>query len=189
MRIVMRCVAATMLVALAACSPGAAGEPSAAASSSMSDDDLLALGRKIVQCMRDNGIPEVPEPFVEEHRLQLPAGEQEALEEKYTDEQFDAARTACQGLYDQVPQGAMGDAETDGGQPDPPGPEDVDALRTFAQCLRDNGVAEWPDPTSEGAFPLAGTPLEKEDPENSPRLKAALDACREHWSGAIMIGK
>lgn len=183
----MRCVTAVALIAMAGCGASAGGDPSAAPSSSMSDADLLALGRQIVQCMRDNGIPDVPEPFVEEHRLQLPEGEQEALEEKYSDEQFDTARAACQDLYDRVPQGAIdrGPEDADRG----PGPDDVDALRTFAQCLRDNGVPEWPDPNSDGRFPLAGTPLEKENPESSPRLRTALDTCRQHWSGPISIGK
>ncbi|MFD1369841.1 hypothetical protein [Actinoplanes sichuanensis] len=188
MRIVMRCVAAVASVALAACAPGSGGDPSTEPSSSMSDADLLTLGRQIVQCMRDNGIPDVPEPFVEEHRLKLPEGEQEALEEKYGDEQFDNARTACQDLYDKVPQGAL-DRGPEEGADQGPGPEDVDALRTFAQCLRDNGVPEWPDPTSDGRFPLVGTPLEKENPKDSPRLKNALDTCRQHWSGPISIGE
>ncbi|MDI6101061.1 hypothetical protein QLQ12_20825 [Actinoplanes sp. NEAU-A12] len=183
MRIVARCLAAAMLVTLAACSTGTAGPPAPA--SSMSEADLLAIGKELVQCMRDNGLPDIPDPYVEKNRLKLPDGEQKVMEEKYTEQQFDTAEQACQSVADKLPQGAIESGEKEAGGP--PGPGDVEALTRFAECIRQNGVPEWPDPAADGRFPLRGTPLEKENPEDSPRLKGALDACQNLWGGGISI--
>lgn len=185
MRIVARCVAALLLVTLAACSGGPAASP--AATPSMSEADLLAIGKELVQCMRDNGLPDIPDPYVEKNRLKLPEGEQEAMEDKYTEQQFDTAEQACQSVADKLPQGAIENGEGEKGAGPAPGPGDVEALTKFAECLRQNGVPEWPDPAADGRFPLQGTPLEKENPEDSPRLKGALEACRQHWTGGIAI--
>lgn len=183
MRILSRCLAAAVLVTLAACSPGAGGSP--AAGPTMSDADLLVLGKELVQCMRDNGMPDMPDPFVEKNRLKLPEEGQEALEEKYTQQQFDHAEQACQAVADKLPQGAVDNEEQ--AEKAEPGPGDVDALRKFAECVRGNGVPEWPDPDANGRFPLRGTPLEHENPAESPRLEGAFDTCRHLWSGGLSI--
>jgi hypothetical protein len=36
----------------------------------------------------------------------------------------------------------------------PPTPAELHSLVLFARCMRDHGIADWPDPNSEGAFPL-----------------------------------
>lgn len=47
----------------------------------------------------------------------------------------------------------------------------TEALRAFAQCMRDNGVLNFPDPTGEGLF------LPPEFDIDSPTFKAAREAC------------
>src|SRR5687768_18125310 len=46
------------------------------------------------------------------------------------------------------------------------------ALLTFAQCMRDNGVPNFPDPVDDG-INLGGTGIDR----NTPEFKAAQKAC------------
>jgi hypothetical protein len=60
----------------------------------------------------------------------------------------------------------------------------------FAQCMRDNGVPDFPDPTSNG--PLIDTnripSLAGKDPRSDPGLQAATQTCREYASAAGVKG-
>jgi len=47
-----------------------------------------------------------------------------------------------------------------------------DAL-AYAQCVRNHGYAEFPDPDADGGFKFLI------DPGSAPRFKAATDACRD----------
>src|SRR5690349_12199654 len=102
-------VPALLMATLAACGGNAEAGPSPTAGSSMSDTDLLALGKQIVQCMREHGLPEMPDPYVEASRLKLPEDQENALKAKYKQADLDAAKNACEDLYNKVPQGAIGD--------------------------------------------------------------------------------
>jgi hypothetical protein len=182
MRTVLKLVAAAVLVLPAACSTGSGGGGTGA-TTSMSDADLLTLGKQLVQCLRDNGLTEMPDPYVEGHRLRLPEKEQSKIDGKYTQQQFDQAKQACRTIADKLPEGAL----VTGGEDErkPAGPGDVETLRKYAQCMRENGVPEWPDPKADGSFPLKGSPLAKEGP--SQRIKTASEACRQIWSGGVAI--
>jgi hypothetical protein len=171
--------AAALLIALTAC-----GQPSNAgagpAPTSMSNADVLALGHRVAQCYRDNGVAEFPDPTIDDHgQLQLPDNAKDRMRSLYSQQVIDQAQRACQSLFDQLPQSAIGDNNT----ADVPGPGDVDALRQFAQCARQNGFPDWPDPKADGTFPVRGTPLETEG--KSERMKHVFDACRQYWSGSI----
>lgn len=180
MRTVLKLIAAAALVLPAACSSsGGGGDPA----TSMSDTDLLGIGKQLVQCLRDNGLTEMPDPYVEDHRLRLPEAEQKKIEEKYSQQQFDEAKRACRALADKLPEGAL----VTGGEDDrkPAGPGDVEALKKYAQCMRDNGIAEWPDPKADGTFPLRGTALQAEGP--SERIENARKACQQFWAGGVAV--
>lgn len=47
-----------------------------------------------------------------------------------------------------------------------------DAALAYAQCVRDNGYAEFPDPDPDGGFKFLI------NPGSAPRFKAAPEACR-----------
>jgi hypothetical protein len=61
----------------------------------------------------------------------------------------------------------------------PPTQAELHGLVVFARCMREHGVADWPDPNSRGAFPL------------NARLQAlgkggtrnAVNACDSHLPG------
>ena len=54
----------------------------------------------------------------------------------------------------------------------PAGPARIAALTRFSQCIRQHGVADFPDPDSSGSFPTNG------DPTLKPGWAAAFQACR-----------
>jgi hypothetical protein len=147
---------------------------------------VLALGRQIAQCFRDNGIPDFPDPVVEQGHLRLPGDQESEIQSRYPEQTLQQVQSACQSLIDRLPDSAMsgeesgGDTDTSG-----PGPEDVDALRQWAECLRQNGFPDWPDPKADGSFPLHATPIETEG--KSDRMLAAWHACQQYWSGGIRV--
>lgn len=86
-----------------------------------------------------------------------------------------AARDACAPILRQLPASAQkGGSLTS---------QDRAHLVRFAQCMRQHGVPEWPDPNAHGSFPVAGTPLGGQ--LKSSRVLDAQQACRQYWSGAI----
>jgi hypothetical protein len=182
MRILLRCAASAALVTLAACSGGSGGSTDAAGpSSAMSDAEILKVGKQLAQCYRDNGVPSLPDPIVKNSRLVLPDRALERLDEQYSEQVLAQSRQACQTIAGKLPQSALQSEE----DVETVGPEDVNALRTYAKCMRDNGIPEWPDPKADGSFPLRGTALQKE--RDSPRLTSARQACRQLWANNIRI--
>ncbi len=178
MRLLQGCAAAAMLLTLAACG---AGGP---AQNTISNADVLALGKQLAQCYRDNGVPEFPDPYVDENgQLQLPTNMEEQIEDLYPQQVLERAQLACQSLFDQLPESAIGGGG--GSDADAPGPGDVEALRQWAACARQNGFPDWPDPKADGSFPLMGTPLEAEG--KSQRMLAVFEACRQYWDGGFTI--
>jgi len=174
------------LVAMTSCGligPGSGPSPSP---TPMSDAEVLAIGRQIAQCIRDQGIVEMPDPIVDEnHHIQLPEGAEEQIEGRYPEATLQQAQQACQSLFDQLPESAVRDGNNGGGDPgdQSPGPQDMDALRAFAQCVREQGIPDWPDPGADGRFPVSNTPLAGQ--AKSPRLIAAYEACTKYWSGQV----
>lgn len=147
----------------------------------MSDAEILAIGKEVAACARDNGIPDFPDPYVEKGKLEFPEGAVQAMEQKYSQQVLEQAQQACKPIMDRVPESAIRrDEEVD---PEEEAPIDVETMRKLAKCLRENGIPEWPDPKADGSFPVVGTPLEAEG--KSPRLLAAGEKCKQYWTGSI----
>ncbi|MEU4447175.1 hypothetical protein AB0K14_37510 [Actinosynnema sp. NPDC050801] len=150
----MRFSIVPVLLALALTGCGTVGAaPSAPPSSSaaMSQEDRL---REFARCMRDNGV-DVPDPE--------PGGKPGGFGKvDRTDPDFERAREACRELL------------PGGGDLSKLDPEQLDRLREFTRCMRDNGV-DVPDPDPNGGK-MSG--LGKVD-RDSPAFRAALDACRD----------
>jgi hypothetical protein len=92
------------------------------------------------QCIRANGYAEFPDPGPD-GRMRLNIATPAARE------QFGAAQPAC---ADKVPSGmaAMNAPMT---------PERLEALLSVSACMREGGVADFPDPNAEGTFLLGPT--------------------------------
>jgi hypothetical protein len=180
MRTILRCAAALALFALGACSGG--GATPSPAQSTMSDAEILAIGKQAAQCVRENGVPGFPDPYVENGHLKLTEDQEREIEGKFSQQVLDQAVQACQSILDRLPDSALRDSEG-GGNDQVPGPGDVEALRKFAQCMRENGLPEFPDPKADGSFPVRGTAIETEG--KSDRMIAGMQACQQYWSGGL----
>jgi hypothetical protein len=110
------------------------------------------------QCMRDHGITNFPDPERHGRNLDIDA---DALGVDPSSPQYQAAEDACEYLLPQ----------NDG--PDAPQP-DTEGMLAYAQCMRDNGIANFPDPTSNG-FELDGDAVGID----TPQFRAAEEACQD----------
>jgi hypothetical protein len=121
------------------------------------------------QCMRDNGIENWPDP-------QAPEGG-----ESGSAAGGPARVIAPEGVSPDEIQSAMQHCQQylpDGGEA-PSGPPDNSGMLAFAQCMRENGVPDFPDPPAGGGNMGVTTGV---DPD-SPEFHAAFEACRDILAG------
>jgi hypothetical protein len=66
-------------------------------------------------------------------------------------------------------------------------PEEMNERLEFAQCMRDNGVEDFPDPTADG--PLIDTrripSAAGRGARSIPGFQAAMEKCRDALAGAL----
>jgi hypothetical protein len=119
------------------------------------------MGLKFAQCLREHGIDvDDPEP-----------GKGARITVKGTDKAtVDQAMQACR-KYDP--------AQNGGGKPDAKAQE---SARKHAQCMREHGVEEFPDPQPEG-----GIRIDRSVGED-PDFAEAEQACNEYLGGGGMLG-
>ncbi|MGI5147600.1 hypothetical protein ACQEVC_14690 [Plantactinospora sp. CA-294935] len=112
--------------------------------------------RRFGQCMRDNGLPNFPDPEIEDGaiRMRAPDGTDRA--------KLEAAQKKCQ---EYLP---------NGGEPPRLDPQAQQRIREYARCMRENGVPRFPDPEPDGGLRIEGGP--DLDPQ-SETFKAAERAC------------
>jgi hypothetical protein len=158
-----------LLAGLAGCS-ARGGSP--AATGTAGPQDVAAIAREWVRCVRANGAQNLPDPQIDsDGRPHFPEG---------TPEPPDRALRACQPIVERLPPAARGDDERT--RP----PAGMQLLLGFARCMRDHGLTDFPDPRADGVFPLVGTnarrqiygpapAAEKQPP--TPQASAALEAC------------
>jgi hypothetical protein len=115
---------------------------------------------RYAQCMRANGI-DVPDPVVKDGgtSFNMPDGVPKA--------KVDAANKAC--------------AQYNPAEAAPPkqDPKVLAAVRKMAQCMRDHGIAKFPDPGPDGGLTISGGPGLDLDP-TSPAYKAAEKTCSKY---------
>lgn len=115
------------------------------------------------QCMRKNGFPDFPDPDAEGRILLRPR-----LDDRSAPA-FRAAHAACNNL---APEGWASER---------PDPERRAKLLGFARCVRDEGIADFPDPGSAGQFDFATI-------TDSPKLKSAMETCRQAKGVTVGFG-
>jgi hypothetical protein len=139
-----------------------AGSPGSNATSSAGADGLSEQERalKFAQCMRDNGVPNFPDPKTGDGggmSIDIPEGADA--------KKVDAAMQTCKRYL------------PNGGEPQKMDPQQLEQLRKFAQCMRDNGIKNFPDPTDQGIQINGNT--SGIDP-NDPKVQAAQKACDKY---------
>ena len=162
---------ALALAVLAGCGGAAAGEdvasangggagPSASASAGATDPEQ---GRKFAQCMRENGVPDFPDPG--------------------PDGQFDPGQFSGLGADDgeiQTATQACREFAPNGGERPQLDAAQQEQLRKWAQCMRDNGIdIPDPDPNGGGFLGLDGN-LSVD--RNSPAFQKAMEACQDQFT-------
>jgi hypothetical protein len=147
----MAAVAMTLTL-LAACSAGPLAGP-ARQDPNRAPDDITAM----VACFRAHGMPEWPDPNYDprDGRWHLDGPPIKA-----------ETRQACASV---MPQAAP---------PQPIPSERFHDLLQYAQCMRANGVTQWPDPGVDGVF------VTNLDPKQDPAFAAVGDACDKYLASS-----
>ncbi len=145
-------VAALLASALAGCSAAGGTTSAAAASARTPDDETMA----IVTCYRAHGDPSFPDPVYDPgdgrwHFAVSPGSAPLSTQQ------------ACQHLFPSS-------------NASPPVPQaQFQQLVRYAECIRQHGVPNWPDPDPDGSFPLPPT-LNPKDAAG----QAAGNACKQY---------
>jgi hypothetical protein len=131
---------ATTTLALTACG-GSGGAPSAGGSSS--SPSLLAFS----QCMRSHGVSQFPDPEPGQTEIKFPPANEPGF--GASGSRLWSAVTACRHL---LPPGVGA------WYPRSEIPRILRGLRTFAECMRNHGILDWPDPKfdSQGRLGFTG---------------------------------
>jgi hypothetical protein len=165
---------AMIAAVVAGCGNGSGSASSAASHSSTATTRDRAL--KFAECMRANGVSAFPDPNASGELTIDAVANGSSLDTSSA--AFKQAMSACRGLE---PPGFTGGKVT---------PSQRTAGLEFAKCMRENGVPDFPDPTSNG--PLIDTnripSLAGKDPRSDPGLQAAMQTCREYASAAGVRG-
>ncbi len=140
--------------------------------SSASQETPAQIWHEVVQCARTHGDPNFPDPTIDSQgRATFPPGTQKPSA---------ATMQACQSIYNRLPPSARGIDSVD-----------IQMEIRFAQCMRAQGLTDWPDPNPDGSYPL---PADLRTTSKSgpvwDRIRAAWDACRAYNpSGSISVAQ
>jgi hypothetical protein len=170
----LRPLAALAMVALigAGCSntPAETGTGSSGGNKNATNRDKAM---KFAECMRENGVREFPDPNASGELTIDGIANGSSLDTSTA--AFKKAISACKDLQ---PPGFMGRKRS--------AQEQENALE-FAQCMRDNGVKDFPDPTKDG--PLIDTTripsAAGRGALDIPGFQAAVETCHDALAGAL----
>lgn len=121
-------------------------------------------GLKYAQCMRDNGIDEFPDP--EGGKLTLKSEPGSKMDPNSP--AWKKAEEACRSLRPEPSEGQKQQMKAQG--------------LKYSQCMRDNGIKEFPDPNPDGGMLLRMEKGTEMDPQ-SPKFKKAQEACKSLMPG------
>lgn len=162
-------------MALAALLLGACGSNSIGANSEAgtspgnSTSANVSQAEKFSQCMRTNGISAFPDPN-SSGQLTIDGIVNGSSIDPNTPA-FQQALTACKSL---APAGFMGTQRT---------PAQQAAALKFAQCMRTNGITNFPDPTPTGPI------IDVNGARSIPGFQAALQTCSAIYSSQMGLGR
>jgi hypothetical protein len=146
-----------VVVLLAGCS--ASGGSGAATTTTSGQQAAAAVLREFVRCARANGMPNLPDLRLDSNgQVSIPPG---------TPEPPKSVERACRSIWERLPASASGEQGRS--------PADVQALLGYARCIREHGIADFPDPAADGRFPLP----QSLRGGKTPRFVQAMRACRQ----------
>ena len=133
----------------------------AAASGRSSQSSNTQMAIAYSHCMRSHGVPRYPDPG---RSGAIPKVSLQRLGVSLT--RWEAAQAACAHL---LPNGGGGSTQAQLQQW-------MNGMRSFAQCMRSDGVSNWPDPV----FDAGGNPefyLDGKVNQNAPQIKTKIQGC------------
>jgi hypothetical protein len=165
-------------------STGSGGSPGAGGSANSPSAIAYSL------CMRSHGVPKFPDPA---GTGQVPKTSAQLL--GVSSSQLQAAQTACQHLYPDnggsggvLSKDSLGQCEETGDCPQALVQAAMTALRTYARCMRSDGVPAWPDPTldSEGRPGFNLLHVQGFNP-NSSQTSNVMQGCYHVMAGGVPV--
>jgi hypothetical protein len=141
---------ATIALLTAGLLAGCGGSSGSSAGSSASGDRAV----RFAECMRENGVPDFPDPV--DGRITMRSGGDPAT--------LQVAQEACQKF---APGGGRTTAQMQ------------EQIIAFSQCMRDNGVPDFPDPEGPGRLLIPRT-IDVE----SPQFEQARQDCQDKLRGS-----
>ena len=144
---------------LAGCGGGGSGDPTSGARATGATAQRAAL-LKVARCYRTHGYPIFPDPIEINGRWGFPDSAP----------RFRRDPPACLPL-------ARSAKSLNAEKGPKVSAADIAKLRSFARCMRQHGVADWPDPDAKGAFDL---PARLRGANGKPRLLSQTRACRQY---------
>ena len=162
---------AILALIVAGCSSTSAGTGSSGGNSTASTHEKAV---RFAECMRANGVSAFPDPNAS-GELTID-GIANGSSVDTSSAAFEQALSACKDLE---PPGFTGTKVT---------PQQRTARLEFAQCVRDNGVPDFPDPTPDG--PLIDTTRMpgSAGAHSIPGFQAAQDTCGDLIAGLLKDG-
>ena len=129
---------------------------------------------KFAECMRANGVSAFPDPNAS-GELTIDG----IANGSSVDTSSAAFEQALSGCKDLEPPGFTGTKVT---------PQQTTARLEFAQCVRDNGVPDFPDPTPNGPLVDTNRIPSSNTPAGMSILNAAMQKCGQYASAAGVQG-
>ncbi len=169
----LRPLAALALVAVigTGCSSGSAGNGGTGGGNATNNAAGQDKAVRFAACMRKHGITGFPDPDASSDQELL-----DAIDKLNPDSAaFKRALGACKDLQ---PAGLLGGKAT---------PQQMKGRLKFAQCMRDNGIKDFPDPANDG--PLIDTnripSAAGRGARDIPGFQAAMDTCHDALVDAL----
>jgi hypothetical protein len=161
--IMNRSLALVALVAIAVLASACGSSTPGATNSDASHDQAVTFS----QCMRNNGLSNFPDPSASGQFTIDGIANSSGI--NTNSPAFQQALSACKSLE---PSGFMGTQRT---------PKQQAAALKFAQCMRNNGISNFPDPTPDGPI------INVNGAHSIPGFQAALAKCSAIYSSQMGI--
>ncbi|PZG00807.1 hypothetical protein [Micromonospora endophytica] len=134
---------------------GAAASASASGSTGGSEEEQRL---EFARCMRENGV-DMPDPGGD-------GGSRFQFNGDVDRSKLQAAMEKCRELM------------PNGGQPPQLDAQQLEQMRAMAKCMRENGVADFPDPAADGRIQIDRDAFRFD--MDDPTFQAAMEKCRQY---------
>jgi len=179
-------IAAAVLDLLAAACGGSPSSAGSGGSPGAGGSATSASAVAYSACMRSHGVPNYPDPT---SSGQVPKGDAQAF--GVSSSQFQSARRACRHLLPNIDRtfiASLTQCLMTGDCPPAVVQRALTEGRTFARCMRNDGVANWPDPSIDSmgrpSFQITAAGISVSDSRSSQML-AKIGHCQNQ--GGVLL--